>query len=112
MKIFHTEKSNTIAKDICYYTITKNGINQRIDIGFEDFSEISYLSFYVSKAPLPEDVYDIVIDAGHGGNDAGAVNGSYLEAVITHDYALVLKTALETAGFKVKLTRDGTESPN
>lgn len=104
--------TDSVTEEICYYTITNNGINRRIDIGFNNFNEKSYLAFNVTQSSLPDDVYDIVIDAGHGGNDSGAVNGNFHEADITLDYALDLKTALETAGFKVKLTRDGTESPD
>lgn len=33
----------------------------------------NYIAFNVEKSELPEDVYDIVLDPGHGGNDPGAV---------------------------------------
>ena len=51
----------------------------------------------------------IVIDAGHGGKDSGAVGkrGS-LEKRITLDYALALRKALlQTGRYRVALTRDG-----
>lgn len=50
----------------------------------------------------------IIIDAGHGGADSGAVgkNGS-LEKDINLKLSLKLKTALENTGYKIILTRDG-----
>ncbi|MBN2796650.1 MAG: N-acetylmuramoyl-L-alanine amidase [Clostridia bacterium] len=48
----------------------------------------------------------IVIDAGHGGHDPGAVSGGHLEKDIALEAALVLKRKMENAGFKVYLTRE------
>lgn len=48
----------------------------------------------------------IVIDAGHGGHDPGAVSGSYYEKDIALNAALVLKKKMENAGFKVYMTRE------
>lgn len=97
---------------LCYYTITKNGINQKIDLSLEKFEDRPYIAFNVAESELPKDVYDIVLDPGHGGNDPGAVNGNYNEAVLMLDYAMDIKAALENEGYKVALTRDGTEYPN
>ncbi len=100
--------------DLIYYTVTKNSSNNRIDIGFEtvqieDDHTLSIMNVKSKECELPEDVYDIVIDAGHGGSDGGTVNGKYTEAKIVLDFALELKDKLEELGLKVKLTRDGTE---
>lgn len=48
----------------------------------------------------------IVIDAGHGGDDPGAVGCSLEEADVVLDNALRLRTFLEAAGVRVALTRD------
>ncbi len=104
-----TLNDNTSENDICYYTMTKNNTNKKIDIAFNEFNSQEYMSFNVTPSSLPEDVYDIVIDPGHGGTDSGSVNGTYYEADIVLDYSLDLKEALEAEGFKVKLTRDGSE---
>lgn len=101
---------------ICYYTVTRtekdSNTNQRIDIGFSSENDMPYVYFNVCYDSLPDDVYDIVIDPGHGGTDVGAINGSYYESDINLDYSLALKKALEECGYKVKITRDGTESPD
>ena len=61
----------------------------------------------VAVAQEPEDSeYLVVIDAGHGGKDGGAVgkNGT-VEAQINLSVAFYLKEALEAAGIDVLLTR-------
>ena len=58
------------------------------------------------NAELPNEIYDFVIDAGHGGKDVGERSGTNTEADITLDYAKELKNKLEELGLKVKLTRD------
>ena len=48
----------------------------------------------------------IVIDAGHGGSDPGAVGCSLQEADVVLDVSTRLRTFLEGAGIRVALTRD------
>lgn len=56
--------------DIKYYTVTKNHSNNEINISFNKYNDVPYMSLSVKKAQrLPDDVYDIAIDAGHGGSD-------------------------------------------
>ena len=97
-------------EEFTYYSVTQDGNNKKAEILFltKEFAENEYtvLTIEVSDAKLPEDVYDVVIDAGHGGKDAGEKQGDITEADITLDYAKTLKTSLEAQGFKVKLTRD------
>ncbi len=52
----------------------------------------------------------LVIDAGHGGADPGAVGCSLEEEDIVLDVALRLRTLLEAGGLRVALTRDMDES--
>lgn len=96
--------------NIEYYTVTRNSENKKINIEFleKEYNEKKhkYLSVKVTKAEMPEDVYDFVIDAGHGGKDTGERSGPNTEADMTLEYAKELKNRLEEAGFKVKLTRD------
>ena len=93
-----------------YYTMTKNGKNRRIRILPAEHEGTPYFSFTVEEAELPEDVYDIVLDPGHGGKDLGAVNGSVFERDLALQVAEDLKADLESEGYKVFMTRDGTES--
>ena len=69
------------------------------------------MSLNVTKAEsLPEDVYDIAIDPGHGGIDTGGISGDYTEADLVLEYGLNLKSKLEALGLKVFISRDGSES--
>lgn len=96
-----------------YYTITKNEKNNKIDIKFANYdmsgTEIEYMYMGVGYIKLPDNVYDVVIDPGHGGADVGAENGKYNEAELTLEIAEKVKEELEDLGLKVLMTRDGTE---
>lgn len=107
---YYTMKNNTEYTSNEYYTITRNNKNNKIliDFGKNKSTNKNYMSVKVKETKLDNDVYDVVIDPGHGGKDSGAVNGDYYEKDITLDYAKNLKTSLEELGLKVKLTRDGT----
>lgn len=98
--------------NLTYYTITRNGSNNKINISFDKYNDIPYMSIEVTKTDsLPEDVYDIAIDPGHGGLDKGAVSKDkqYKESEIVLDYSLKLKSELENLGLKVFISRDGSE---
>ena len=92
-----------------YYTITHEEKNNKISLSFTTYEELAYLQILCEETTLPDDVYDIVVDAGHGGNDPGTVSGSTYESDLTLSYAQSLKNYFESAGYKVLLTRDGTE---
>ncbi len=97
--------------ELKYYTLTKNSENYLVDMkNMKSADGISYCAIDIEKTSLPEDVYDIVLDPGHGGNDPGAVNGDYCESVTMLDYAKDIKAEFEKLGYKVLLTRDGSES--
>lgn len=100
--------------NIDYYTITNEGKNKKARIEFleKDYNNSKYniLKISLEDVSLPENVYDIVIDAGHGGKDTGERSGAITEADVVLDYAKTLKTRLEEIGYKVKLTRDENNS--
>lgn len=89
-----------------YYTMTKDNKNNLITFKEETLNNINYWTIDIRENKLPDEVYDIVIDPGHGGVDTGAGNGKYNESTFTLDYAMSLKEALEKEGLKVKLTRE------
>lgn len=109
---YYSLKNDTEYKDsIDYYTLTRNGTNNKIYISFASHENVSALTLDITKvSKLPENVYDVVVDPGHGGSDVGAVSGRYQEADIALDCALKLKSQLEDLGLKVLLTRDGSET--
>jgi N-acetylmuramoyl-L-alanine amidase len=49
---------------------------------------------------------DIVLDAGHGGEDPGAIQGDAMEKEITLDIVKMTKDLLEESGYKVGMTRE------
>jgi N-acetylmuramoyl-L-alanine amidase len=106
--------SSSNSNDIEYYTVTKDGTNKKANIEFVEKTynnnEYSLLRISFEETSLPDDVYDIVIDAGHGGKDKGENAGSVTEADVALEYANSLKTKLENEGYKVKLTRDENNS--
>ena len=49
----------------------------------------------------------VIVDAGHGGHDGGAVANGVIEKNLALDIARRLKRELEAAGLRVRTTRDG-----
>ncbi len=68
-------------------------------------SIISVLAITTSSMPKPE--YTIVIDAGHGGRDGGAIGKTtgITESELNLKYALTLKNLCEDFGIGVVMTR-------
>jgi N-acetylmuramoyl-L-alanine amidase len=52
------------------------------------------------------DFRTVILDAGHGGKDAGATNALGTEAAYNLKVALLVKSLLEAQGFKVVMTRN------
>ena len=116
--------NTTEYKNLEYYTLTKNNSNKKIDITWDKYKDNELLTFNIKNTTLPDDVYDITIDPGHDGNDAGVIvcsDGSapdisgkcmtgdtYKESDINFYQAEELKKELEKLGYKVKLTRNST----
>ena len=107
---YYSLSNISLNSNIEYFTLTKNDKNNKININFTEqkYNDKKYkcLSLLVTECELPENVYDVVIDAGHGGTDKGEKYGEYNEADLMLDYAVSLKEKLEAKGYKVKLTRD------
>lgn len=107
---YYSLSNNSEYSNIEYYTITKNESNNKINISFDTIEKeeknINYLLIDVEKCELPSNIYDIMIDAGHGGTDKGEKSGAITEADLTLEYAKLLKGRLESQGLKVGLTRN------
>ena len=97
-----------------YWTITRDGVNKEVKLQFgqDPTSMQPFMEMRKEQGILPAEVYDFAIDAGHGGKDPGASNSNMTEAELTLQYATAIAQKLTAMGYKVLLTRDGTEDPN
>lgn len=84
-----------------YYTIRKENKYNHILIS-ENFDTLNLNVKKYNK----DDIYDVVIDAGHGGIDVGACYKGTCETDFTLKLSQKLQKKLEEHGLKVKLTRD------
>lgn len=98
---YYKLKNNTNYSKTEYYTIRKNDKFNYILIDEKDDT----LNIEV-KPSNEKEIYDIVIDAGHGGIDTGACYKGTCETDFTLSLSKKLKEKLEENGLKVKLTRD------
>ena len=99
--IYHPIK---IKDDLDYYTVTDdNNSNYKIIIDSNRFKTLTFTS-----KKTDEEVYDIIIDPGHGGTDSGAC--LYRNSVCERDYtskiSKKIKEKLEQYGLKVTYTWD------
>ena len=104
---YYSLKNNTKYKEMTYYTFSNT--NNKILINSNN--EYNTLSFDVN-GNSDEEIYDIVVDPGHGGMDSGANKNGYYESDLNMEIALNLKEKLENKGFKVKLTREDGQLSN
>ena len=104
---YYVLNNTTKYEEMTYYTLSNK--NKKIVINTDD--DYKTLTFNVTEN-TDDNIYDIVIDPGHGGMDGGANVGSYKEADFTIKIANQLKEKLENKGFKVKLTREDGQLTN
>lgn len=104
-KYYSLNTNDVKIEELEYYTISNNNMTKYITLKEVKKEESSYLILSLENTEIPEDIYDITLDAGHGGNNPGAVYKGYYESKIVLDYALELKEMLEKQGLKVALTR-------
>lgn len=101
---YYSIKNNTDYDSTEYYTMSE--INNKIDINFNNKYET--MSFIVKKN-YDKNIYDVVVDAGHGGIDEGAYGNGYDEIDFTVEYAKLLLDKLNDLGYKVRLTWDSSK---
>lgn len=104
-KYYSLNTNDVKIEELEYYTISNNNMTKYITLKQVKKEETSYLILSLENMKMPEDIYDITLDAGHGGDNPGAVYKGYYESKIVLDYALELKEMLEEKGLKVALTR-------
>lgn len=97
---YYRLENTTSYDNVTYYTLSKT--NHKIIFTEEEYYHTFYLKVSQNKT---SDVYDIVIDAGHGGKDSGAYVNGHSEKDINLNIALMLADKLNENGVKVFLTR-------
>lgn len=86
-----------------WYTLPRQGKRKKVTL----FQTTGLLSIRVeSVQDLPDDIYDLIIDPGHGEPDTGASHEKWLESTEVLKISRYLKERFESYGLKVKLTRD------
>jgi len=98
---YYSLKNNSNYQETTYYTLTSQ--NNKIIIKNEETYPTMLIE--VNKNNKLE-VYDIVLDPGHGGMDGGASKYGYSETDFTMDIVNKIAQKLRSAGLKVKLTRE------
>lgn len=96
-------KNDSVA-ETKYYSIRKENITNEMSILTN--SKYNTLSIEVSELKDSSNIYDIVIDPGHGGIDNGACSGDICETDYTLKISEKIKSSLEKYGLKIKLTWD------
>jgi predicted adenine nucleotide alpha hydrolase (AANH) superfamily ATPase/N-acetylmuramoyl-L-alanine amidase len=99
--LYYSLNNKTSYKKTNYYGITKKEVSKKITIS----NEFKYHSMSISVSKSTDEVYDIIIDPGHGGSDSGACYNNKCETDYTLLLSKILKKDLEKKGFKVALTR-------
>ncbi|MDO4581964.1 MAG: N-acetylmuramoyl-L-alanine amidase [Bacillota bacterium] len=90
------------------YTLTRGGVNNY----YRFYEREGRLWLNIAQvSELPEQVYDIIIDAGHGGGDTGAAAHGVIEAEQNLRASLYMAELFAARGLKVALTRDSELVP-
>lgn len=104
---YYSFKTNDVKiEELEYYTISNNNKTNYITLKEMQNEKDIYFIISSKSMEMPENIYDITIDAGHGGKSPGAVYKGYEEADIVLEYSVKLKELLEKQGLKVALTRN------
>lgn len=104
---YYAINNNTEYQKMTYYTMSN--YDKKITIENDD----SYPTMMINVIKIKnKNVYDVVIDPGHGGIDSGATKYGYNESDFTMDIAVKLKERLNDYGLKVKLTHERGQLSN
>ncbi len=116
---YYSVENRSKYEDLEYYTLTKNNKNNKINIEWNTYEECPTLRFQIKETKLPDDIYDITLDPGHGvsgttgvydSGSVGILNGKeYYEETLNLEVAKELKKQLESLGYKVTMTRNSKD---
>lgn len=98
---YYILNNKTDYKNLTYYTLSK--YNNKITIDTDEDYQTMYLKVVPNK---DKEIYDIIIDPGHGGIDSGALNNDNQEKDFTMEISTKIKENLEKENIKVKLTHE------
>lgn len=100
---YYVLENETGYEESIYYTMSNTGYKVYIN----SFNDYETLMFNVDLNN-DDEIYDVVIDPGHGGVDVGAISSDskYTEASITMKISRYIYKRLSSKGIKVKLTRE------
>ncbi len=98
---YYVLNNNTKYEETIYYAFSNNG--NKIVINSDNDYHTLMLNITENN---DENIYDVIIDPGHGGMDSGAIKNGYKESELTMKIAANLKKKMEANGIKVKLTRE------
>jgi len=110
---YYSFENKTNYNNAYYYTMNLNNKTNYLEFKFLKRQEKSIFYLTSKNIKTPNNIYDIVIDPGHGSSaDSGAVQGNIYEKDINLAISLKLKEALEKENFKVLLTRTEDVNPS
>lgn len=92
-----------------FNTITRDGVNNKIEVN--TVHGLLHITKYAEATDDSE--LDILVDAGHGGDDSGAssVDGSVYEKDLNLELATIVANDLTNLGYNVALTREDDTNP-
>ncbi len=100
--------SSALSSQESFYSVTRNEMAKKVELVlYENYVVISV----EDVQSLPNDVYDIIIDPGHGSEDSGGSGFGLNERDEVLKISEYLAMRLEAHGLKVKLTRTDEFDP-
>ncbi len=102
-----TTIATIIGNDTTHHSKKREKIVEYSDDEYDDSSDESFVaSLFANSSKSTKKTYTIVVDAGHGGKDSGAVGTKrHYEKTVVLQIAKRVAKKLKSKGFKVKMTR-------
>ncbi|MBM7562323.1 N-acetylmuramoyl-L-alanine amidase [Fusibacter tunisiensis] len=105
------ESLQVVETEDSYDVIIRVGENTEVsNISTKEYVSLTFVNTQIRDSEFKEKL--VVIDAGHGGRDPGAVGSLVYEKDVNLKTAIMLQSSLEQLGFKVYMTRSKDEYVN